>query len=177
MELPIRAMNRNEVSRFDQSHDQLQLFFAGMAAHMDGRLTAVRIIDLRAPAVEVIHHAADRALVAGNLAGRKNDGITLLDLEILVIVERQPRQRRHRLALASAGHDADLLPRIIPDVFRANDQARWNFQKAEFLGQFRILRHSSSEKADNAAVLFRLVHDKLKPRNRRRETGKNDPAL
>ena len=99
------------------------------------------------------------------------------DFEILVIVQRQPRERRHRLTLASAGDDANFVPRIIANVFRADHQPRRDLQEAQFLRDFRVLVHSSSEKTHDAAVLFRLIDDELKSRNRRSEARKNDPAF
>jgi hypothetical protein len=49
---------------------------------------------------DVVHHAADGALVAGNRrAPREDDGVVLGQLDVPVIVDGDARQRRHRLAL------------------------------------------------------------------------------
>src|SRR5262245_12129118 len=68
VQLPVRSVNWNEVTRLHQGGDQLQFFFTGMAADVHGRLPAVGVIELRAAAIKVIHHASNCALVAGNMA-------------------------------------------------------------------------------------------------------------
>ena len=67
LELAILAVNRNEILRLDQVDDELQLFLAGMSADVYRRRRTVVVDDVRIAAEEVIDHAIDRLLVAGNM--------------------------------------------------------------------------------------------------------------
>src|SRR5262249_20781121 len=69
MQLPVRAVNRNEVSRLHKGRHQLQFLFARVSTHVYRRLASVRIIDFRVPPVEMVHHPADGSFVAGNMPG------------------------------------------------------------------------------------------------------------
>src|SRR5262245_46740838 len=144
-------MNWNKVPRLDERRDNLEFLFTRVPAHMDWRLTSVGVINLRTPPVKVIHHPADSTLVSGNMPRGKNNRVTSLDLEILVVIQCEPRQRRHRLALAAAGHNADLLTRVISNFFCTDDQTRRNLEKAQLLGGFCVLRHSSPKEAHHTS--------------------------
>src|SRR6516164_10579541 len=98
---------------------------------MHRRLAAIGVIDLRTAPIEMVHHAANSPFVAGNVASGKDDGVAFLDLQVLVIVERKPRERRHRLALASAGDDAYFVSRIISDFLRPNHESGRNFEETK----------------------------------------------
>ena len=69
LHLPIGSMDRNEILRFHQRHDERQFFFARVTADVYGRLRAVRVINDSFAPIKVIHHASDSALVSWNLAG------------------------------------------------------------------------------------------------------------
>src|SRR5437764_39476 len=65
-ELPIFAMDRNQVTRLHQVHNQLQFFLAGMAAHMYGRRRSIFVNHIGLPPEEVVNHAVDGLLISGN---------------------------------------------------------------------------------------------------------------
>src|SRR5215471_21543964 len=137
-----------------------------MPADMNRRLASVGVIQVGTPPVKMVHHAADCALVSRNMSSGEHNGIAFFDGEIFVIVQRKPRQSGHRLALASTRHNANLFSRVIPDFLGADDEARWNLQKAQLLGSLGVLVHPPSEKTDDASVLLRLIDDQLQARNR-----------
>ena len=167
VQLAVHAMNRNKEAGFDQREHEFQLFFAGMSAHVDGRLCAVGVIDLRAAAIEVVHHPGDRAFISRNHAGGEHYGVARLDLHIPMVVERQSGKRGQRLALAAARHHAQTLARIIPDVLRTNHCAGRQFEESQLFGGCGVFRHAPAEKAHHAAKVPGLVQDELQPRDRR----------
>ena len=59
----------------------------------------------RRPARDVVHHPADRLLVAGNLPRRKHHHVVLVELRVPVVVDGDPRERRLRLSLRSGADD------------------------------------------------------------------------
>ena len=166
VKLAIGSVNGDEIFGLHQCHDQLQFFFAGMTAHMHRRLASVGVIDLRAPAIEMIHHPADRAFVSWNVARGQDNRVAFLDLEILMVVERQPGKRRHWFSLTSTGNNTNFVARIAANFFRSNDQPRRNFQEAKFFGSLGVFDHPASEKAHAASILLRLIDYQLKPWNR-----------
>ena len=64
LQVPIFAMDRNEVARFNEMDQLGQLVSAGMTRDVDRRHTVV--IDLGAALIEMVDHAIDRTLVARN---------------------------------------------------------------------------------------------------------------
>src|SRR5262249_44176701 len=176
MQLPVCPVNRNEIARLHQSGDELQLLFAGMPADMYGRLAAVGVIDFGVPAVKMIHHPPDGPLIPRNMTGRKDDGITFLDLKILVVIQCESRKSRHRLALTTSRDNTDSVARIISNIFGTNNQTGRHVQETKLFGGLGVLRHPPSQKADETAVLLGLIDDQLKPRNRRCEARQNNAA-
>ncbi len=88
-QLPVLAMDRQEVLGADQVQDQLQLFRAGVPGDVDGRVH--RAVDHVGPAPrEVIDHAIDRLLVAGNDARAENHGVARFHREVLMVVHGHP---------------------------------------------------------------------------------------
>jgi hypothetical protein len=64
-QLPVFAVNGNEVARAHQVQKQLLLFLAGMARNMQ-YAAGVVVIDQRALAEHVVQHAEDGLFVSGN---------------------------------------------------------------------------------------------------------------
>ncbi len=91
------------------------------------------IDDVRAAPRDVIHHAADMAFVARNRARAEHHRVVVLQLDVLVIVNRDPRQRRHRLALRSRGDADDVAAGLGADVAVAHLHACRDAQVAEAL--------------------------------------------
>src|ERR1041384_6232768 len=161
VKLPVRTMNGNEVLWFYERHDQLEFFFAGMSADMDRRLASIGIIDFRTPLVKVVHHAANRTFIAGDMSRRQHNRIAFLNFEIFMVVECQSRKRRHRLSLAAAGNDAYLVTRMVANVFGPDHESRRDFEKTKLFGSVCVLVHAASQKAHEPAELFRLIDDEL----------------
>ena len=68
----------------------------------------VRLVhDVRAELGEPVDHAVHGVLVAGDQAGREDDGVARADLDRVIEV-RHAAEHRHRLALRPGGHVDDL---------------------------------------------------------------------
>src|SRR5207302_8098908 len=63
VQLPVGAVNGNEVFWLHQRHYEFQFLFARMTAHMHRRLTSIGVIDVGPPAIKMVHHAPDCALI------------------------------------------------------------------------------------------------------------------
>ena len=113
LQLPVLAVDRNEILRLHQVDDQLQFFLAGVSADVDRRRGAVFVNHVRLAAEQVVDHAVDGLLVAGNDARGEHDRVAFLDFGVLVIVDGGARERRHGLALRAADHHADFFRREI----------------------------------------------------------------
>src|SRR5579862_3693972 len=86
LELPVFAMNGDKIFWLYQIDDQLQFLLAGMSANMHWRGSAVFVYHVCLAPEEVIDHAVNRLLVAGNDSRRKHDCVALLDLGVFVVV-------------------------------------------------------------------------------------------
>ena len=160
-----------------QVDDQLQLFLAGVSADVDRRRRAIVVNHVRIAAEEVIDHAIDRLLVAGNNSRREHHRVARLNARVLVIIDRGARQRRHRLALRSADQHANFFRREVANLRGMNQQAVRNLDVAEVLRDLGRLSHGTPDQRDLAAVLEGLVDRQLDAVDRRREARDEQPAL
>ena len=108
-QMAILAVDRNEEARLHGVEHQLQLFLAGVAGNV--HLGHPFMKDFGAAAVEVVDQLRDSPLIAGDDAGRENNGITLFQFDLLMIVHGNAGQGAHRLTLTAGGDDADLFRR------------------------------------------------------------------
>ena len=134
LELPVFAVNGDEVARLDQIDDELEFFLAGVSADVDRRRSAVFIDDVSLAAEQVIDHAVDGFLVAGDDAAGEDDSIPLFNFGVLVIVDGGAGERRHRLALGAADQHADLFRREILHLARIDHQAFGDFDVPQVFG-------------------------------------------
>ena len=102
-QLSVFAVNGHEEARFHERQHQLELFLAAVAGDVDVFDPFVNYVG--AASRQVIDDAADRLLVAGNRSRGEHHGVVRPHLHMAVIVNRNARQRRHRLALR-AGRQA-----------------------------------------------------------------------
>jgi hypothetical protein len=96
-EHPELAVDRHHRLRAEQAEQRPQLLRAGVAGDVDRRILLVQHLGpVARQAVDGVVHAQ---LVPGHRAGGDDDGVAPLDLDGRVVVVRDPRQRRERLAL------------------------------------------------------------------------------
>ena len=118
------TVHGDEVLRPDQRVQQLQLFLAGVAGNVHLRHRAVH--HLRAQPVQLVDHAGDELLVAGNRRRGNDDHVALADLQLPVFGICHPGQAGHRLALAARGHHQDLVIGILVEHVHV-DQAFFRY--------------------------------------------------
>jgi len=66
LQLPVLAVNGNEVFRLHQIDNKLKFLLASVSAYVDGRRRSVFVDYVRLAAEQMVNHAVDRLLVAGN---------------------------------------------------------------------------------------------------------------
>src|SRR5713101_3500385 len=129
-ELPVLAVNRNEITRPHELQEQFLLFLAAMPGNVN-RSGAVVVVDQRAPPEHVVQHAENGLFVSRNDASRQNDRVVFLDGDETVIVHGDAGERGHRLGLAAAGEDDQALLVERADILRAHDHAVGDAQAIE----------------------------------------------
>ena len=86
-----------------EREQRAQLLRAGVARHVHGRDLLVE--DLGAEPGEPVDRVVHAQLVARHGLRRDDHRVAALDLDVLVVAVGDPRQRRHRLALAAGAED------------------------------------------------------------------------
>ncbi len=142
-----------------------------------GRRSAVFVNHVRLAAEQVVDHAVDGLLVAGDDARREHDRVAFFNLGVLVIVHGSARQGRHGLALRPADHHADFFRREVLHLAGIDHQAFGNFQVAEIFGNFRGVVHGAADERDFASVLMCQFHGQPDAMNGRRKAGNEQPPL
>src|SRR5438876_2957824 len=177
LQLPVLAVDRNEVFRFDQVNDQFQFFLAGVAAHVNWWRGSVFVDDVCLAPEQVIDHAIDRLLIAGNDAGGKHNRVAFFDLGMFVIVYGSTRQRRHRFALCAANEHTNFFRSEILHLTRMNQQTFGNLDIAQVFSDLRRTGHGPANERNFAPVLPGEFYRELNAMNRRRKTRNKQPAL
>ena len=98
-------------------------------------------------------------------------------LHVAVVVDRDPRQRRLRLALRPGADADDVLRRVVPDVAVANLHAGRDPQIAEPLRDLRVVDHAAPDERDAAIELRREIDQDLHPVDARREHRDDDLSV
>src|SRR5215510_9058875 len=173
-ELAVFAVDRNEVPGTDQREHQLQLLLAAVPRHVD---VLDSVMDDVGPAPgHVVDHARDRLLVARNGTRREHHGVVGPQLHVPVVVDRDPRVRRLRLALRSGREAQDLVGRVALDLHVADLHACRNPEESEPLGRFRVLNHAAADQGDHAIELRGEIDEDLHPVDARGERRDHELA-
>ena len=101
--LPVFAVNRQEKARPHQVQYQPQLFRAAVSGDVDRRIHGA-VNHVRAAFREVVDHPVNRLFIARNNACAQSHGVAGLNGQVLVIIHRDARHGRHRLALRARNH-------------------------------------------------------------------------
>ena len=107
-QLPVLAVDRHEISRPHQVQHQLHLL---RRCRDRRRAAADSCVPYSTSAPRRAMWSIMRKMafsLPGNDARAEHDRVALLDRDVLVIVHRHARQRRHRLALRAGNQDATL---------------------------------------------------------------------
>ena len=175
-ELAVLPVYRHEEARSDQGQHQFQLFLAAVPGNMD--VLDAFVDHLGAAAGHVVHHPADRLLVAGNLPGREHHDVVTLELDVTVVVDGDAGKCRLRLALRPGADAHHVLRRIVADLAVANLHPRRNAQVSQPLRNLRVLDDAPADERDLAVELRREVQQELDPvaSSTQRSRRQCDPA-
>src|SRR5205823_2345997 len=112
---------------------------------------------LGVPACDVIHHPADGFLVAWNLARREHDDISWRQLDVPVVVDGNPRQRRLRFTLRAGADTHDILGRKAAYIAVPCEYARRNAKVSQALGNLRVVDGPAPDERHPAIELRREI--------------------
>src|SRR4029077_17511465 len=172
--LAVFAVNGDEIFGADEGEEELHLFLAGVAGDVNGRGAAALIIDEDAAAEEMVNHAEDGLLVAGDDAGGEDDGVVLVDFKHAVVADGDARHGGHGLGLAAAGEDDEFLGIEGTHILRADDAAVGDAQAVEAVGDLDVVHHAAADEADFAADAAGDVDDLLDAVDGAGEAGDDD---
>ena len=113
LEVAVVAVDGDEELWAQQVDHQAQLFLRAVAADVDEAVGAVVVDDVGVAALEVVDHAVDGLLVAGDDARAEDHGVAGVDLGVLVVVDGGAGERGHGLALGAGDHDQSSLSGIV----------------------------------------------------------------
>src|SRR5579864_7014927 len=128
---------------------------------MNRRRGPIFVDDIGLAAEEVIDHAVDGLLVAGNDAAGENDGVALFDFGVLVVIDRGTGERGHGLSLGTADQNANFFGRKILHLARIDEQAFGHFDITEVFGDLGGVVHGATDEGDFASVLVGKFDGKL----------------
>ncbi len=107
----------------------------------------------------------------------KHDDVARAEIHVLVIVDRDPGQRRQRLALRAGAQAQHVLRRVVAHVRVADLQPRRHLEVPQPGRDLRVLDHATPDERHLPPVLLGQVHEHLHPVQARREQRDDDLPL
>src|SRR5712692_226550 len=171
-QMPVFAMNGNEILRLDELQDQFLLFLAGVAGNVN-RSAGIVVVDERPAPEHVVKHPENRFLIPRNDARGKNHAVIFVHGNEAVIVHRDPRKRRHRLSLAAARQNDQPL-RVKPaNVLRPHHYSVGNPQIFQRVRDLHVVDHAPANEGHLTPHALGDVDHLLNAVNRRRKARQN----
>ncbi len=137
LEVAVVAVDGHEELGADEVDHQPELFLAAVAGDVDEAGVSVVVDDVGVAALEVVDHAIDGLLVAGDDARAEQDGVACVNVGELVVVDGGPAERAHGLALGAADHDEELVGRVLLDLAGVDDEAGGQIEGSQGPGRSR----------------------------------------
>ena len=125
----------------------------------------------------MVHHPADRLLVARNFTSREHDDVLGVETDVAVVVDGDSGKRRLRFPLGARAQADHVLGREVPDVAVLDLHAGWNAEVAEPLGNLGVVDHPAADEGHAAVELGRQIDDDLHPVDARRKGRDHDFAV
>ena len=172
---PLLTVNGNKELGSHQCVHDAQLLLAGVSGHVQIQLPLVD--HLCALAVQLVDHRADGALVARDGAGRHDDAVTGLNLNLPVGGEGNAPHGGHGLALAAGGDDTHLVPGQGADLVQVYHHALRDLHIPQLPGNLQGVLHAPSGDRHLAPVAGGHVDDLLDAVNVGREGGDDDALV
>src|SRR4030042_5011580 len=133
--------------------------------------------NVRAPPEEMVDDLPDGTFIPGYHFCRKDDRITVFDLDDFMLIYCNPRQNTHRLSLASRGNNDYLLVLKFLKVFQFEPGAVRDFQIPQIQSYLRI-RYDTLSTKDNLPPVFHCYIDcLLDSMDIRCKGGNDDPSI
>ena len=146
--------------RPEQREHGPQLLLAGVAGDVHGRDLLVQHLGARAR--ELVDRVVDAQLVPRNGLRRDHDRVAGLHRDGLVVSVGDPRERRHRLALAPRAQDEKLIGSELGRLVRIHDRVLREGDVPEVARDVEVLAHRAADDDDLPPALDgdvgRLLH-------------------
>src|SRR6185503_4403114 len=112
---------------------------------------------------KVIHHIADKFVVAcfGNRRRRHNDRVLSLKLYIFVVTAGHALQRRARLALSAGGNNNDFVVLHVWHIANRYKRTLWDTDHTELNGNLKGTHHTTTVHGNLAPMLSSGVYKHL----------------
>ncbi len=172
---PELAVDRQDGLWPDQPEQRAQLLGARVAGHVHRGVLLVQ--HLGPVPRQPVDRVVDAQLVPGDRPGRDDHGVAPLDVNGRVVVVRDPRQRRERLALRARAEHELFVRRDIVEIGGPNELVVVDLDVAEVPRHVQVAPHRSSHHGDAPAAIDRDVDRLLHPVDVRREARDENAAL
>ncbi len=143
----------------------------------DVHLVHLLVDHLGAQLHQLVDHAVDQLLIAGNRGCGDDDEIVRGDGHLAVVAHRHAGERGHRLALAAGGDNDQLVGAVAVDLVDLDEDAVGHLEVAQLGRLGHHIEHTAPGKRHLALVLHRIVHDLLHAVDVGGETCDDDAAV
>src|SRR5699024_3561774 len=144
------AVHRHEIARTHHVEDVQQLAGGGVARHVYQGVALVH--DVGAPAGEAVDDPVDGVLVARDQRRGEQDGVALLDAD-LVVAAGHAAQCRHGLALRPGADQHGLVRPHLVELLDVDDGVAGDTEVPQVPGDVHVSHHRAAHEGDLAPVL------------------------
>ena len=129
-QLPVFAMDRDNMLRSDEFYQPFQIFPATMSADMD--IEEIVVVQVCAQTIEVIKGAMNHLLVPRYRGSADDDGIALTDAQMPVLTAAHAHQSAGGFTLAACAYDHDLFRREVIHLIGGQQTIGWGLEITQF---------------------------------------------
>src|SRR5262249_8869533 len=160
-DVPSFAESRYKISRFDDGHNQLQLFAAGMLRNVNS--AAGTIYGFDSDRKELIEKHRQLARSAGRRLGTEDNGVAVLEREVSVAAVSKLFENIHGIAFQTGGDDQHLLVRELRKLLQTGLYPPIVSEIASHYSNDRSLDQRLTVKHYLSSALGGEVEEDLKP--------------
>ena len=175
LQVPLLAVDGQEELGLYKTVNDLQLFLAGVAGHMQA--LAFFVDHVRALAVQLVDDFGNRLFVAWDGGGGNDDPVSGGDVHLLMGAEGHAVQRRHVLALGPGGDDDDFVLGQALDGADVHNGALLDGEVPQLLGYLQHIFHAPSGDGHLAPIALGGGNDGLDAVHIGGKGGDDDPLV